>query len=198
MKHWTEEELVVLKKHYPTIGLAGCIDLLNRPSGSVRAKASRLGLKSGIAGKHNIVDEATIVSRLKDTVYQLVSGYTRANKKAIYKHKTCGHEWQVSYNNLTKVVGCPNCSTSGNRVTTKFVYLCHFEALGLHKIGVTANWEKRKYDFQAGATPKLITLVDCGTNELALELEELILSEVDLYNSGELTSGNTETFICRS
>ena len=196
MVKWTEKDVLLLKESYPIIGLKGCVELFNRPLGSIRGKASRLGLKSSLRGKHNTIDRDTIISRLKETEYQLVGEYTRANSKALYRHKTCGYEWSVSFNNLTKLVGCPNCSTSGNKETTKFVYLCHFEALGLHKVGVTNDWDVRKNNF--GYRPTLLQLVECESNETALELEELILSDVDLYNTGELKNGNTETFICRN
>jgi hypothetical protein len=196
MQRWTDKEIATLTKYYPTLGLKKTAELLNRPEPSVRMKASRLKLKSGLVGKHNLVEEDILVSRLKDSEYELISGYSRINTKAVYRHKSCGHEWQVSYNNLLKMAGCPNCSSTGNKTESRFVYLCHFEALGLHKIGITNSWDKRKYNF--GAKPTLITLVECETNELALELEELVLSEVDLYNSGELANGNTETFLWAS
>jgi len=196
MARWTEEDVLLLKETYPVLGLEKSAEILRRTKPSIRQKASRLKLKSPLAGKHNIVDKDNIISRLKDTEYELVSEYTRANKKALYKHKTCGYEWESSYNNLVKLVGCPNCSTSGNKESTKFVYLCYFEALGLHKVGVTADWDKRKYDFLPGTLPKLLQLVECDSNESALELEEFILSDVELYNTGELRNGNTETFLC--
>ena len=196
MQRWTDKEIATLTEYYPTLGLKKVAELLNRSEHSIRNKAFKLGVNSGLE-KHNLVYEDTIVSRLKDSEYELISGYSRTNTKALYRHKSCGHEWQVSYNNLQKMAGCPNCSIKGNSTESRFVYLCHFEALGLHKVGITNNWEKRKYNFGA-KKPTLITLVECETNELALELEELVLSEVDLYNSGELANGNTETFLWAS
>jgi hypothetical protein len=45
MKHWTEEEVNWFKENYPLIGKIACANYLNKTSSSIRAKASKLGLK---------------------------------------------------------------------------------------------------------------------------------------------------------
>ena len=44
-KHWSEEEIAVLVREYPNIGLAATCKLLGRTTAAVRGKASLLGLR---------------------------------------------------------------------------------------------------------------------------------------------------------
>jgi hypothetical protein len=43
-KWWSEEELIYLKENFATLGLKECALQLNRTEGSIRTKASDLGL----------------------------------------------------------------------------------------------------------------------------------------------------------
>jgi len=193
---WTLEETEFLKRFYPKYGKQYCIDILGKTSGSVRSKASRLGLKSSIEGAARNSDASGHIKFLEASEYTQIDSYINNSTKILHRHNSCGHEWLVSPNNLQKLVGCPNCSKKGYRENAgTYRYLCYFPALDLYKVGVTVNWEKRKYDF--GYPVQLIDLEKFSNGKEAY-LEEKTLKEKlseYMYNSGELKNGNTETFI---
>lgn len=63
------------------------------------------------AGKHHRMTEDEFVSRLADVNpnLDLVSGYTMASEKALFKCRVCGHEWSVAPTSLLRGSGCPEC-----------------------------------------------------------------------------------------
>lgn len=200
MKKWTEEELSFLVENYPIHGKEYCSKKLNRPEASIRAKASRLGLKVLDIGKNQRLNAFNKhLDLLKDSDYEFLDtfdNYTGNSAKLKHKHKVCGHIWRISPNNLFKLVGCPGCSKKGYKEFQKtFLYTAYFPALDLYKVGVTVNWDKRKSDF--GYKVELVYIEVFETGKEAY-LEEAILKErlkPFMYNSEELRNGNRETFI---
>jgi hypothetical protein len=55
------------------------------------------------------------INSIDDSDYIWIDGlYETAHSKLTIKHKSCGHEWDVSYNNLTSLgTRCPKCANSG-------------------------------------------------------------------------------------
>ena len=193
MKRWTEEEINFLRKNYPLYGKIYCADKLNRTVNSIRMKAARLKLKSSLKGQHNTINNENYLKRLIDTEYEALEPYQRSQIKIKHKHKKCGYIWKVSPNNLEKLVGCPNCSKKGISLRKTFLYIIYFPILDIYKVGTTVNWKKRKYDF--GYEPKLLDLKEFNSGPEARKAEKELLKNVNLYNTGELKNGNTETFI---
>jgi len=196
MKKWSEEEIRFLINNYSQHGLNYCVENLGRSSSSIRMKTSRLQLKSSLVGTHNIVSNTNYITKLNDTNYEALEPYQRSHIKIKHKHIPCGYVWEVSPNNLEKLVGCPNCSETGFKaVQETYLYLIYFEALQIYKIGITVNWEKRKYSF--GYTPILLDLKKFSTGVEARIAEQGILKGLAdfLYDSNELNSGNKETFL---
>jgi len=195
MKRWTEIEVDFLKEFYPIYGQEYCANILNRTIGSIRTKASKLKLKSSLKGKYNLKSTEQYKKELpKD--YLVLEEYINSSTKILHQHTICGYKWKVSPNNLTKLVGCPNCSKSGFKASSPtLVYLIYFSALDLYKVGITTNWDKRKYDF--GYKPELLFYRKFESGLEAQKLETKWLNNLKnyLYNSEELLNGNTETFI---
>jgi len=195
MKHWREEQESFLKKYYRTQGAEFCATLLDKTERAIINKASKLGLKRDC----NLSKRKKAFEKLQSNKeYKALidySDYVNSQTKIPVKHLKCGYIWETTPNNLNKLAGCPRCSKKGFKYTEKaFLYFIYFEQLDLYKIGVTGNWDRRKYDF--GYTPKVITIEEFDSGQAAIEAETKLkeyLSE-HLYNSGELKNGNTETF----
>lgn len=196
MKKWTEEEIAVLKQWYPIKGAKYCSESLNRSYGSIRNKVKRLSLLSK-SHPNRKKTELEYLEQLSGTDYILLDDYINSSTKTLHEHSVCGHSWKVTPNNLlTKLVGCPKCSKSGFKATTpSFVYLCYFPELNLYKIGLTVNWDKRKYDF--GEKVELVKLYEFATGTEAAEFEKelLFMFQDCLIDIGMLKNGNTETFM---
>jgi len=194
MKRWTTQEEYFLKKFYPKKGAEYCAEKLNRSIKSIRQKSSRLGLNMLQRGQK---DPTNYYKYLSSSEYEALEEYKGSPEKILHRHINCGFKWKVSPNNLRKLRGCPNCSYSGFKASKiTYLYLVHFSALDLYKIGITTNWEKRKYDF--GYEPTLLEIEKFNSGIEAKEEEKRLLKSLSkyMYNSGELKAGNTETFIC--
>ena len=95
---------------------------------------------------------------------------------------------------LGRYVGCPNCSTHGNRRNTKTFYLIFFPALNLYKVGITSNLDTRRKEF--GETSEVIDTIVFETYEECASYESAALKKLEphMEDTGILKSGNTETF----
>lgn len=194
MRRWSTKETEFLIKYYPDQGPEFCAALTDRTTKAVITKASKMGLKYLKQNKYKVLSPKKYEQTLLTSEYTVLEDYKGSQEKILHKH-SCGYEWKVSPNNLKKLVGCPGCSTTGAKEGKTSVYLCEFPVLGLYKVGLTRNWNKRKYNF--GYAPELILLLDFDTLQEAQILESQWLRNLTpyLYNSGELKSGNTETFL---
>lgn len=196
MKHWTQEQESFIKKYYRTQGAEFCATLLDRTERAVINKASKLGLKRdcGLSKRKKAFD--TLLKNKEYTILIDFSDYVNSQTKIPVKHNSCGFIWKTTGNNLSKLVGCPNCSTKGFDYTSPAsLYFIFFEELNLYKVGITNNWNIRKYDF--GYTPILLSIQEFSTGLEAKEEETKLKEKLSeyLHNSGELKSGNTETFL---
>lgn len=200
MKKWTSSETEWLICNYPIHGKQYCMEILNRTEGSIRRKATDLKLAvqdPGVAQRRNAFERYK--SWIETTEYELLDSfdmYKGNQSKLLTRHTSCGYEWRLSPNNASRLVGCPNCSKSGFKATREtFLYYIYFPALDLYKVGITVDWDKRKYDF--GYTPELLSLIPFSSGTEAKEAEEVLLTKLSVYmaNTGELKAGNTETFI---
>jgi hypothetical protein len=119
MALWTEEEISVLTQFYPIYGAQYCEGkLTNRSSDSIRSKAQRLNLKSGISNhKKSGVKYSEEISKLG---YENLDPYINAMTKIRHIHTLCGYIWEVSPNRLLSGVQCINCGNS-----TKGIQLNH-------------------------------------------------------------------------
>jgi len=193
-KTWTEEEIEFLKEFYPTEGPSLCAEVLDRTRVSIKKKAAAMGIK--LIDKYNErrSSHEDYVKLVEDD-YEVLEPYINTRTKILHRHKTCGHEWKSTPASIKANRSCPNCCIGNfRRNVPSSVYLIHFPILGLHKVGITNNWERRKHEF--GYTPELILLREFETLEEAEELERTWLNNMSEYmlNTGELKAGNTETF----
>ena len=192
-KTWEEEEIEFLKEFYPTEGPALCAEVLDRTCSSIKRKTNRLGLKLIDAYKDRRLSHEEYVSTVGDD-YEVLESYINNRTKILHKHKLCGYEWKAFPNNIKQNRSCPKCFKGFNIEEPSSVYLAYFPILGLHKVGVTNNWERRKHEF--GYEAELILKLDYDKAYEALEKEKEWLSNLSDYmlNTGELKAGNTETF----
>ena len=196
MKHWTYEQERFLSKYYRTHGAEFCATLIDKTERAIINKASKLGLKRDC----NLSKRKKAFQKLQSNKeYKVLidfSEYVNNQTKIPIKHLNCGYIWKTTPNNLSKLSGCPGCSKKGFKYNDPaFLYFIYIPQLDLYKIGITSNWNRRKYDF--GYTPIVITMEEFDSGVSAKEAETKLkrcLSE-HLYNSGELKNGNTETFI---
>lgn len=109
MKRWINEEINLLKLHYPVKGPGFCSKLLERSNRAIINKASKLGITTTYSSKSN-TSALSYSKYLETSDYELLDKYILNNVKVLHRHKTCGYEWLVSPNNLRKLMGCPKCS----------------------------------------------------------------------------------------
>lgn len=110
---------------------------------------------------------------------------TRLKDKHKFHCKNCDSTWWKRLDLQLKVRQCPFC-----RIIV--TYLIYFPTLDLYKIGYSSSFFTRKNSF--GHTAETVLLIEHETIEQAKALETKWLANVDTYNTGLLTSGNTETF----
>ena len=126
--------------------------------------------------------------------YVVLGEYINNSTPILHKHKDCGHEWKVCPSNIKMGRGCPKCAISGFQIDKPaYTYFIYFKDLELHKIGITNNLDIRLKVF--GYTAEILISKHFKLGQEAKDLEQELLKKYSkyLYNSGELTSGNTET-----
>lgn len=200
MRRWTKEEEDFLKKEYPIHGKKYCCEKLNRPEGSIRKKAETLALRVEDIGKTQRWDAFNKhLEYLKTTEYVCLESfetYKGNSTKLKHLHKTCGYVWEISTNNIPKIVGCPGCSKKGYKEFEEtLLYLAYFPALDLYKVGVTVSWDRRKYDFGYKAELLYLEVFETGKEAYSEERKLKQALEPYLHNSNELRNGNRETFL---
>ena len=113
----------------------------------------------------------------------------------MHKNIICNHTWKARpHDILGKFTDCPECNKGFNKYNPAYVYCIYFKDLDLYKVGITKSIKKRMTEF--GYKPEIIFSRYFKTGLEAINLENEFLKNVNelLYNTGKLTSGNTETF----
>jgi len=197
-RFWTESDTAFLRTYYPEKGAEYCSTKLDRTNRAVRDKARKLGLtsnKSRLAAS-SLLKAGEYVESLRSTDYEALEPYATSKTPILHMHKTCGYKWETTPDNIKVISGCPNCSSYANiQDKPTYLYLVYFESLDLYKIGVTLNWNKRKYEF--GEKPTLLSLLEFSSGTLAYASEKVLKYKLQKHfvDFGILNSGNTETFI---
>jgi hypothetical protein len=117
---WTLDDTQFLLDNYHSFGLNKCAEILNKTKGSVKCKASRLGLKSS-STKSAIAKESYLKYLIVETKFELLEPYILSNVKVLHKHLICGHIWKVSPNNIRKGQGCPGCGKAAKLSNQQYV-----------------------------------------------------------------------------
>ena len=184
---WLDSELKLLNKYYPINGAKYCASIINKTIDTIQQKASRLKLKH-ITSTNKLKSDVWYLNKIKDLDIISLETYIGTETKILHKHSKCGYEWLVTPHKILAGRGCPACKYKN----AKQLYFIYFEELNLYKVGVTNNYKRRLKEF--GHTPELISLKEYKTAKEAYEEEQYLLSKLPLVNTGELNSGNTETF----
>lgn len=156
---WTLDDTQFILENYYTLGANKCSELLGKTKGSVRNKASRLGIKSSIkkSGKD------TYIAWLLTTEFELLEPFTRTSDLLLHKHTTCNNIWKVRPNNIQKGQGCPNCGKAAKLSNeqykeklknTSFIHLTPYLGSDIkitHKHTICGHeWEVRPHDILRG------------------------------------------------
>lgn len=72
-------------------------------------------IKSGYVKTEKEIKEE--LKKIKNGEYQLVSGYTTATKKSLFKHLTCNKTFEMAMSNLRFKTNCPHCFGTPNKTT---------------------------------------------------------------------------------
>jgi hypothetical protein len=197
---WTIDEIEVLKAEYPIKDANFCALLLNRTAQSVRAKASKLGIKR----LNNICafkGSETYDHQIKDRPLIRLEPYKGANVPINHKCNLCDNIWKISPSHALEGKGCNNCRGSGFRDNLPAIlYLVELdigEPEPIYKLGITNHTVARRL----GSELKKFKGTICWqlfseSGKLIRQLEyELKRKYNDYqYNTELLKSGNTETF----
>ena len=128
------------------------------------------------------------INRLQGTEYEALELYINTNTKILHKHTTCGSEWLVRPKQILRGEGCPVCCNFNSNI----IYFIYFPELDLYKIGITNNLKIRLKSI----TNKELIILSTKETSKAYNMEQDILSVFSSFkkNTGQLYSGNTETF----
>jgi len=127
---------------------------------------------------------------------ELLEEYKCSRTPIKHKHQICGNIWEVRPDDILKGRGCPVCANRGfqsNKPGT--LYFIHFPILGLYKLGITNNLNKRLKNFNYTANIINTRTFELGSTARELERNLFIKFKSYLYNSEELSTGNTETLL---
>jgi ribosomal protein S18 len=123
----------------------------------------------------------------------LLGKYINSYTKILHKH-SCGFEWETTPNTILMGHSCPECNKGFNIKLPAATYLIYFSEYDLYKFGISNNYKKRLHTF--GSKPEIIFVREFELGSEALTLEKQWSNNVDYLkiNTGQLKSGNTETF----
>ena len=124
-----------------------------------------------------------------------IDNYIDSHTKINFKCLACNNIWDSIPTNILSGRGCPNCAIYGFKENKPAVTYCiYFKELDLYKVGITNNFISRMKQF--GYKPEIIFVREFELGKDAKELETQWLENIKDYkiNTGELKSGNTETF----
>lgn len=120
--------------------------------------------------------------------YELVNPFTTVMGLTMHRHIPCGTEWRVKPHDIKHGSNCPVCS----HMLSNKVYCLYFPELELYKIGISNNVKSRQKFY--GHKSDVVWVEEYPSYLEAKERERELLSKVELENTGELRSGNRETF----
>lgn len=107
---WRKEDEDFLVKNYGKLKKLEIAKILGKTEGSIRNKASRLGLKSNLPRVSRLNQgRESYLKWLKTSEYILLEDYTKSSDKLLHQHKTCGRFSRFSPNNARKMVSCKHC-----------------------------------------------------------------------------------------
>lgn len=196
-KRWTHEEDDFLSAHYPEKGVNYCLDNLKGVSRSQiysRVKALNLSCENSVTRLKTTSQYTDDVANINKDI-EVLEDYINNNTSILHKHVVCGTEWKARPRDILQERGCPRCAKKGfDSVSEGYLYFLQFPALNICKIGVAKDVNRRQKDFGVDSVLLEKRLFSKGKD--ALELETLFFNEFGeyLYNTGSLSSGNTETF----
>ena len=182
VKRWTDEELELLRKHYPLEGVAFCMEALSRTKSSVVFKAHELRIKSppnkAKPWTHERY-ELELLERELDVVP--LERYINAREPILH---TCfeGHEWKVRPDSLLRGrSGCPKCAKYGFDVTSPAIFYyvrLQKDNQFYYKVGVTNNSTAMERLFrEIDKSPKVLLEKHFNTGAEALEFEKAITKQ---------------------
>jgi len=191
-KKWTKQDLKILAFGVSEGWTRSDISkMLKRTEAATSAKA----LKEGLLSKNKVRKTYEQYSNEIPKEFKVLEPY-KNNRTSILHQHTCGHTWKVRPSHILRGSGCPKCTKHGfNPGKPAIAYLIHFYALGIYKIGITNRSVEAR--FKSEPQPYEILMVrrfEKGEEALNIEREWLDNLKHYLYNSGELLSGNSETF----
>jgi predicted nucleic acid-binding Zn-ribbon protein len=191
---WTKQEIQDLSLGVGlglTHGEIG--EVLGRTGKSINRKASKLKIRSTT----NKLKTDEMYRAEVPEGYRVLEEYLGANIKILHQHEVCGHLWAVKPNGLLSGYGCPKCATSGFQPNKSAItYLIYFHALDTYKVGITNRSIKARFSEEPQPYEVILERhFDKGKEAKELETKWLNNLKPFLYNTNELKSGNTETFI---
>ena len=129
----------------------------------------------------------------------ILEEYINAKTKILHKHLTCNTTWMVKPNKILSGRGCPECNRGGfNNKNPGWLYLIEFPAnpilYNVYKLGISNNYINRLSELGEKYNIIMLIYFDIGINARVLEREYLNNVKDLLVDTGELISGNTETF----
>ena len=122
--------------------------------------------------------------------HEMLEPFIDVGTKILHRHNVCGFEWRVSPHDMEKIVSCPQCAF----ILSKYLYYVYFPRLDLYKVGITNSIDRRLHEI--GEPYRVLFIQEYSSGHEAYNIEQQILKyfKAKLVNTGELKSGNTETF----
>lgn len=106
---WTKDAERFLIENYPSEGKIYCAQALGCSEASIRAKASRLGLKRSVGVGRKTHEQYEHELMVLDVPFFPIGKYELSSK--VLEHECFeGHRWFITPNNALRGYGCPHCA----------------------------------------------------------------------------------------
>lgn len=221
-RYWTKDEEMFLLDNRE-LGANYIANHLGKSAPVVRSKAQRCGIKLGSRTLWKKEEELFLINNcdLGSNYIAKHLGKTPASvySKAYSLNLRLGKTWTEADEQVIKdlyLTTCPvelskklNCTQGALNIkawalgikksnldkenTTGYLYIVTFPELNLHKVGISRDPSHRFKAF--GARCEILSLIEGKYSDIE-KLEKYLLNYIKphLYNSGQLKSGNTETY----
>tara|TARA_B110000285_G_C14893743_1_gene499811 strand:+ start:67 stop:771 length:705 start_codon:yes stop_codon:yes gene_type:complete len=221
---WTEEDIEILTENYLEYGPQWCADVLDRTYGSVRHKASKLGLsRKGWTEEEisflyeNYPEQGpqwcsdalgrtyTSVNRKTDKLGIVVTNWTEEEIYFLQDNyqkngaSFCAKALDRTFNSVARKAERLRLFSSakgvGNPDAPTFFYIIDILCEpDLYKVGITDNINRRMTEL--GVEIEILKTIEYPNRKEAFEKEQEMLKKLNKYleNTGVLSNGNTETF----